>query len=224
MDNRSTDGSCEEGPLIDIPLAVAKVYNLAILGIPHHSIPTMTDGRESSDGPSNSPLLSGASNHHMVPTNPTPEQLQAEVTVRLPKDGGRISRVSKRGKKVYLETDRQGKPKRILWVDRSGKVFAEMRGDDEDFGEQNSIRLGLGDFIFYSVLVAKAAQHSFATFAACILVILAGLGGTLVLLSVYHHALPALPISIFLGVFFYLVTRVFMEPWIAEVLQMPYYV
>ena len=132
--------------------------------------------------------------------------------------------MAKRGKKVYLETDRQGKPKRIIWVDRSGKVFAEMRGDDEDFGEQNSIRLGLGDFIFYSVLVAKAAQYSFATFAACILVILAGLGGTLVLLSVYHHALPALPISIFLGVFFYIVTRVFIEPWIAEVLQKPYYV
>jgi presenilin 1 len=73
-------------------------------------------------------------------------------------------------------------------------------------------------------LVAKAAQYSFATFAACILVILSGLGGTLVLLSVYHHALPALPISIFLGVFFYVVTRVFMEPWIMEVLQKPYYV
>lgn len=34
-----------------------------------------------------------------------------------------------------------------------------------------------GDFIFYSILVAKAAQYSFATFAACMLVILAGLGG-----------------------------------------------
>lgn len=223
MDNRSEDGSGEEGPLIDIPLAVAKVYNLQVLGVPHHSISIMSDGSGSGDGPSNSPLLSSSS-YHVIPTHPTPAQLQAEVTVRLPKDGGRISRVAKRGKRVYLETDRQGKPKRILWVDKSGKVFAEMRGDDEDFGEQNSIRLGLGDFIFYSVLVAKAAEHSFATFAACILVILAGLGGTLVLLSVYHHALPALPISIFLGVFFYIVTRIFMEPWIAEVLQKPYYV
>lgn len=222
VDNRSADGSYEEGPLVDIPLAVAKVYNLQVLGIPHQSISIMSDGSGSGEGPSDSPLLTGGSN--LVPPNPTPAQLQAEVTVRLPKEGGRISRVSKRGKPVYLETDRQGKPKRILWVDRTGKVFAEMRGDDEDFGEQNSIRLGLGDFIFYSVLVAKAAQYSFATFAACILVILAGLGGTLVLLSVYHHALPALPISIFLGVFFYIVTRIFMEPWIAEVLQMPYYV
>ncbi|CAB9526230.1 Presenilin-like protein [Seminavis robusta] len=224
MDNRSEDGSGEEGPLIDIPLAIASVYNLPVLVIPHHSLATMSQGSGGSDGPSNSPLLASNGANPMVPENPTPAQLRAEVTVRLPKDGGRINRVAKRGKKVYLETDRQGKPKRILWVDRTGKVFAEMRGDDEDMDEQNSIRLGLGDFIFYSVLVAKAAQYSFATFAACILVILAGLGGTLVLLSVYHHALPALPISIFLGVVFYVFTRVFMEPWIAQVLQKPYYV
>ena len=224
MDNRSNDdlGSAVEGPLVDIPLAIAKVYNLSVFAIPDHSLSIMTKRSGSSDGPSNSPLL--GSDSTLVPDNPTPAQLAAEVTVRLPSEGGRISRVAKGGKKVYLETDRQGKPKRILWVDRTGKVFAEMREDDEDFGEKNSIRLGLGDFIFYSVMVAKAAQHSFATFAACILVILAGLGGTLVLLSVYHHALPALPISIFLGVFFYLVTWIFMEPWIVELLQRPYYV
>lgn len=223
MDNRSEDGgSAKEGPLVDIPLAVAKVYNLPVLAIPEHSTAIMMKRSGSSDGPSNSPLL--GSDSALVPENPTPAQLAAEVTVRLPNEGGRISRVAKGGKNVYLESDRQGNPKRILWVDRTGKVFAEMRDDDEDFGEKNSIRLGLGDFIFYSVMVAKAAQHSFATFAACILVILAGLGGTLVLLSVYHHALPALPISIFLGVFFYLVTWIFMEPWIAEVLQQPYYV
>ena len=81
-----------------------------------------------------------------------------------------------------------------------------------------------GDFIFYSVLVAKAALYSFTTFATCMLVILAGLGGTLVLLSVYHSALPALPISIFLGVFFYLLTRILIEPWVETVMKAPFYV
>lgn len=227
MADRSTDGTEDLGPVVDIPLAVAKVYNLPIVAIPAKYAEVLQDtGNNGSGGPSNSPLLaSGGPGDVMVPDNPTAVQLRAEVTVRMPKEGGRISLVSKRGKKVYLETDREGKPKRILWVDRKGKVFAEMRGEDEEAeNERNSIRLGLGDFIFYSVLVAKAAQYSFSTFAACILVILAGLGGTLVLLSVFHHALPALPISIFLGVFFYIVTRVFMEPWIVRVLQQPYYV
>jgi presenilin 1 len=81
-----------------------------------------------------------------------------------------------------------------------------------------------GDFIFYSILVAKAAQYSFTTFAACLLVILAGLGGTLVLLSVYHHALPALPISIFMGIITYIMTRLVIEPWIEAIMRIPYYV
>eukprot|EP00977_Amphora_coffeiformis_P005084 scaffold1068_cov167-Amphora_coffeaeformis.AAC.42 len=103
-----------------------------------------------------------------LPEEPSVRQLRAMVTVRLPQNGGRLERVKKRGKRVFLERDRHGDPKRILWVDRAGKVFAEMRDDDENAVQRNTIRLGLGDFIFYSVLVAKAAQYSFATFAACI--------------------------------------------------------
>ncbi|POM65726.1 Presenilin-like protein [Phytophthora palmivora] len=38
--------------------------------------------------------------------------------------------------------------------------------------EDKSIKLGLGDFIFYSVLVARASLHGFAVFSACFLSIL----------------------------------------------------
>mmetsp|Transcript_16153 Transcript_16153/g.33257 ORF Transcript_16153/g.33257 Transcript_16153/m.33257 type:complete len:130 (+) Transcript_16153:1-390(+) len=129
-----------------------------------------------------------------------------------------------------MERNRHGDPKRILWVDRHGRVFAESSNygeadeeEEEDTG-RNSIRLGLGDFIFYSVLVAKAAEYSFTTFVVCMLVILAGLGGTLILLSVFHHALPALPISICLGIFFYIVTRFLVQPYVEDILLKPYYV
>lgn len=118
---------------------------------------------------------------------------------------------------------------RVLVMNEEGKVFEERTGprdeegsDDKD--EIQTIKLGLGDFIFYSVLVAKAALNSFTTFAACMLVILAGLGGTLVLLSVYHAALPALPISIFLGVIFFFTTKALIEPWVETVMSVPYYV
>lgn len=199
-----------EGPLVSIPLAIALVYNLPIF-----EVATPANSPDAARV-SAVPLLDG------VPPDPTPEQLRTNVMVRLPASGGRIERKG-RGK-VYLERDRFGVPKRTLWVDRQGKVFMETETDEDDGKPSNSIRLGLGDFIFYSVLVGKAAQYSFATFAACTLVILSGLGGTLVLLSVFHHALPALPISIFLGVVFYLLTRIMVEPWIEAVLTTPFYV
>ena len=89
--------------------------------------------------------------------------------------------------------------------------------------EPSSIKLGLGDFVFYSVLVTRAAMHGFSTCIACSLVILGGLGITLVLLAVFQKALPALPVSIFLGVLFYLCTRVFIVPFLEEASSVPIY-
>ena len=94
--------------------------------------------------------------------------------------------------------------------------------DDPDESD-GSVKLGIGDFVFYSVLVGKAAMSGFATLAACFLVILAGLGGTLLLLSVYKKALPALPISIFLGCIFFFCTRVFIVPYMEAILAQPLY-
>jgi presenilin 1 len=50
------------------------------------------------------------------------------------------------------------------------------------------------------------------------------LGATLVLLSVFRKALPALPISIGLGVIFYLLTRVVIIPYIDQLASVPIYV
>ena len=162
----------------------------------------------------------------------TPSQLRSIVEAVFPKNGAKIVKQSRRAlpgdnKDRYGIIGSDGKLKRVLFVEKSGKVYEELDDDDDDSGGgqfSNTIKLGLGDFIFYSVLVAKSAQYSFTCFVSSSLVVLAGLGGTLVLLAVYKHALPALPISIALAVVFYVFTRFIIQPWVEAVMLTPYYV
>ena len=83
--------------------------------------------------------------------------------------------------------------------------------DDE---EGNGIKLGLGDFVFYSVLMARAALTDMLTVFAAYIAIITGLFGTLIILGIAKRALPALPISIALGTLFYFVSRYVIIPFV----------
>lgn len=100
----------------------------------------------------------------------------------------------------------------MMGMENEGQTRRDATEDSQS--ANRGIRLGLGDFIFFSVLVGRAAMYDLMTVYACYLAIISGLGCTLILLSVCHRALPALPISITLGVIFYFLTRLSMEPFI----------
>ena len=197
-----------------LPLAIAKVYKLPLVIRRSEAIHTTITTIDTSSPTS------------YLQQEFTSQELQENVIVKFPRGGGRIeSTLNDDDDEVrYVVYNRDGEIRRTLVVDENGKVMEVVKSTTSKSVGENNIKLGLGDFIFYSVLVSKAAENSFAAFVACFISILMGLGGTLVLLAVYHKALPALPISIFLAVVFFVLSIYCMSPWIEVMWQVPYYV
>ncbi|KAG0168775.1 hypothetical protein DFQ30_004351 [Apophysomyces sp. BC1015] len=85
---------------------------------------------------------------------------------------------------------------------------------DEEDVERSGLKLGLGDFVFYSVLIARAAMYDWITTVCCTIAVLTGLTATIFLLAIYKKALPALPISIAFGILFYFVAKTVLVPYV----------
>ncbi|KAL7565998.1 hypothetical protein ACA910_011018 [Epithemia clementina (nom. ined.)] len=220
------------GRVVVIPLALARLYKLPL-----------------QDDPNPSWRLSRKKQHDQEQSSTarefSVEQLLSMVNAVVPRQGGLIEPHPKQRpdkETRYKVTDCHGELRRIVFVGKEdGGVFEDRRheekcdaaasgngvGDDDHEGaakENDRIRLGLGDFVFYSVLVALASNYSFSSFAACFIVILNGLMVTLLVLAVLKRALPALPISILAAIVAYVLTRVFLQDWIEEVNQQGTYV
>ncbi|EGC35776.1 hypothetical protein DICPUDRAFT_87693 [Dictyostelium purpureum] len=104
--------------------------------------------------------------------------------------------------KILIETA-QKRGEEIPAMVYNASVYVESNVDSQSESSQKrkqSIRLGLGDFVFYSVLIGKAASYEIITVFTVFISIITGLFLTLFLLAVFKKALPALPMSIILGI------------------------
>jgi len=83
----------------------------------------------------------------------------------------------------------------------------------EEEDEGSGPKLGLGDFIFYSILIGAAAiQDDWGTIFSCYIAIVVGLILTLFILVIHGKALPALPFSIFFGLIFRFTCALMISP------------
>ncbi|KAJ3185583.1 Presenilin-1 [Geranomyces variabilis] len=97
---------------------------------------------------------------------------------------------------------------------------AEEEAEEEE-AARGGVKLGLGDFVFYSVLVGRAALFDWVTTFACSIAVLTGLNATIFLLAMYQKALPALPISIAFGILFYFVSAITLSPLVNFLVKRP---
>ncbi|EEC17954.1 presenilin, putative, partial [Ixodes scapularis] len=92
-----------------------------------------------------------------------------------------------------------------------------QRRQDAAAPEDTGMKMGLGDFIFYSILVGKASRHgTVSAVVICYIYVVIGIILTLALLVIAQKPVPALPLSISLGMFAYFSTISFVEPFMEE--------
>ncbi|ORY52407.1 Presenilin-domain-containing protein [Rhizoclosmatium globosum] len=93
--------------------------------------------------------------------------------------------------------------------------------EDDDDGSTSGMKLGLGDFVFYSVLSSRAALLDWVSTMTVIIAVITGLNMTIFLLVLFQKALPALPISIMFGLLFYFVSYLTLVPMVNQLTNMP---
>lgn len=103
--------------------------------------------------------------------------------------------------------DRFATPAALSRPIEHGRGGTQAQVDEASKFLDRNVKLGLGDFVFYSVLVSVSARFGFMEVATSFSGVVAGLCLTFVILITHQRPLPALPISLTFGLIAFFVTR-----------------
>ncbi|KAA8496618.1 Presenilin-like protein [Porphyridium purpureum] len=105
----------------------------------------------------------------------------------------------------------------------SSSLVAVVSGQIEgraDLQVKHHLKLGLGDFVFYSVLTGTSLRSGGQLeFWVTAVAIVFGLLCTLFLLLVFQKPLPALPISLTFGMIFYIMAALSLRPFVLHLFE-----
>uniref|UniRef100_A0A8R1TMJ6 Presenilin n=2 Tax=Onchocerca TaxID=6281 RepID=A0A8R1TMJ6_ONCVO len=131
----------------------------------------------------------------------------------------------RRRKTLYSKNDTKAE---IVRICAKFRACNEKKYDDMEFtvydalNDGSSVRLGMGDFVFYSLLVGKAAAtHSAMCVVGSVIGILVGLIITLTILSGEDETAPALPVSITIALLLHFGIYLFVEPFYRQIVITP---
>jgi presenilin 1 len=90
--------------------------------------------------------------------------------------------------------------------------------------EGDFFRLGVGDLVFYGVLVGRASIYGFLPALSCFLAIQVGVVATIYVASSSSLTVPALPASILAGIVTYVMAIFLLSPLFDSLAQLQLYV
>jgi hypothetical protein len=92
-------------------------------------------------------------------------------------------------------------------------------GDDWDDADDDDTKmeLGLGDFWFYGILMTRAARLGWDISILCLFAVVLGLALTLFLLDSVERPMPALPISLTLGIAMFAAAVTWVRPFLESI-------
>ncbi|KAI9336975.1 Presenilin-domain-containing protein [Obelidium mucronatum] len=163
------------------------------------------------------PDTTRTNNNNNKRSEPESEETEMKVIHKKKSNTNQVDNNSGPSSPTSAVNDEEAGPPR-----RQQQRQVDIQDDDEDDEQDDGgMKLGLGDFVFYSVLASRAALSDWVPTTAVTIGLLTGLNFTIFLLVIWQKALPALPFSIAFGLLFYFTTGLCLVPFVNNLSTLP---